>query len=490
MMHPVLKLEMLAAEDIVSRLVSIVAIDAAGREADPATEGAADASTPASAGDDVDVRVRSLLQHCVHALQHAGVEGTAAVHAFMVPGRIEVLGKHTDYAGGRSLLVAVERGFVILACARADHRIRVMDALSGEVAELAGTATPDAPLWARYPATVAHRLDRNFAEATGGCDIAFASDLPPAAGLSSSSALVVAVYLALAAVRRVSDTAIYRDRIRSAEQLAGYLGAVENGLAFGDLAGEAGVGTMGGSEDHTAIVAARRDRLVQYGFTPVHFETAVPMPASHVFVVAASGVRAEKAGAARGAYNHLAGQVHRLVHLWQTATGHATPSLAAAVRSRPDAALRLGRIIRERTDADEAGPLLSRLAQFVTESEELVPGAAAALQNGDLAAFAHHADRSQQLAARALGNQVAETMDLVQTARRLGAVAASAFGAGFGGSVWALVAATDAEHFSAAWRAAYVAGFPQHEAVCTFFTTRPGPPACRLVLPASPTAGA
>jgi galactokinase len=475
-MHAALTLGMLAADDVVSRLVSRNAVDAASS---PAT----------AAGDDLDVRACRLLQHSAHALLGAGVDRNSAVHAFMVPGRIEVLGKHTDYAGGRSLLVAVERGFVILAAARADHRVRVIDSLSGEVVD-PSVATTTSPLWARYPATVAHRLDRNFAEAMGGCDIAFASDLPPAAGLSSSSALVVAVYLALDAVRHVSGTATYHERIDSAEQLAGYLGAVENGLDFGDLAGEAGVGTMGGSEDHTAILAARRDRLVQYGFAPVTFEASVAMPSSHAFVIAASGVRAEKAGAALGAYNHLAGQVHRLLDLWRTVTGSAAPSLAAAVRSDPDAALRLSRIVRDRVDAAEAEPLLARLAQFVTESEELVPGAAGALQRGDLAAFARHVDRSQQLAVQALNNQVPETMDLVSAARSLGAVAASAFGAGFGGSVWALVPNAAAEQFLGAWRAAYVTRFPQHEAECTFFTTRAGPPASRLVLPGSPTAGA
>jgi galactokinase len=475
-MHAALKLGMLATDDVVSRLVSRDAVDAAG-------------SPASAASDDLDDRPRRLLQHCTRALLRAGVDRNSAVHAFMVPGRIEVLGKHTDYAGGRSLLVAVERGFVILAAARADHHVRVMDALSGEVVD-PSMAPATAPPWARYPATVTHRLDRNFSSVRRGCDIAFASDLPPAAGLSSSSALVVAVYLALDAVRHVSDTATYRDRIGSAEQLAGYLGAVENGLDFGDLAGEAGVGTMGGSEDHTAILAARRDRLVQYGFAPVTFEASVPMPTSYLFVIAASGVRAEKAGAALGAYNHLARQVHHLLELWRSATGTTAPSLAAAVRSEPDAALRLGRIVRDRLDAAEAEPLLARLAQFVTESEELVPGAAGALQRGDLAAFARHVDRSQQLAEHALGNQVPETGDLVRTARTLGAVAASAFGAGFGGSVWALVPSAAAEQFLGAWRGAYVARFPQHEAECTFFTTRAAPPASRLVLPGPPTAGA
>ena len=52
---------------------------------------------------------------------------------FFVPGRIEVLGKHTDYAGGRSLLSAVERGFVAVARHRTDTVVRVIDAVRGAI---------------------------------------------------------------------------------------------------------------------------------------------------------------------------------------------------------------------------------------------------------------------------------------------------------------------------------------------------------------------
>ena len=61
-----------------------------------------------------------------------------------------------------------------------------------------------------------------------------------------------------------------------------------------------------------------------------------------------------------------------------------------------------------------------------------------------MAAFGDLVDRSQQLAERRLGNQVPETIELARSARELGARAASAFGAGFGGSVWALVSRADA----------------------------------------------
>ena len=46
---------------------------------------------------------------------------------WFVPGRIEVLGKHTDYAGGRSLLCTAERGFCVGAIPRADSLVRIHD---------------------------------------------------------------------------------------------------------------------------------------------------------------------------------------------------------------------------------------------------------------------------------------------------------------------------------------------------------------------------
>ena len=135
---------------------------------------------------------------------------TRASLAFFVPGRIEVLGKHTDYAGGRSLLAAIERGIRIEVEPRADAIVRVTDTRSGEEATFAldPAIEPAAGHWSNYPMTVARRLARNFPAARHGADLAFASDLPPAAGMSSSSALIVATYLALAAVNQVETSSM------------------------------------------------------------------------------------------------------------------------------------------------------------------------------------------------------------------------------------------------------------------------------------------
>ena len=102
------------------------------------------------------------------------------------------------------------------------------------------------------------------------------------------------------------------------------------------------------------------------------------------------------------------------------------------------------------------------------------------LKMGDWKTFAHYVAASQAGAERALENQQPETTALVREGLNAGAIAASAFGAGFGGSVWALIPVTDAKDFSTRWRAAYEQVAPTSAARAQFFTTRPGPPAFEI----------
>jgi galactokinase len=124
--------------------------------------------------------------------------------------------------------------------------------------------------------------------------------------------------------------------------------------------------------------------------------------------------------------------------------------------------------------------LVTRLDQFAAEALEIIPAAGDALERGDLNALGELVDRSERGAEVLLGNQVPETVHLARSARSLGAAAASAFGAGFGGSVWALVRRDDAERFSQCWEESYLTRFPEHADRATFFVTTAGPPAMRL----------
>lgn len=430
-------------------------------------------------------RVQDVGEHvrrCARLLRESGVHDGAPVCAFVVPGRIEVLGKHTDYAGGRSLLAAPERGIAVVAAPRADGQVRVLDVARGESTCFALDAElVPAAGWANYPMTAARRLVRNFPAARTGADVAVLGDLPLAAGMSSSSAFVVAVFTALGAINRVTDDARYRSAIRTPEELAGYLATVENGEDFGTLRGDLGVGTRGGSEDHTAMICARPGHLMQYAFAPVRFERALPLPPGHRFVIAASGVHAEKTGAARERYNRAAELMRAAATLWRARTGRTEATVGAVLDADPGAVDRLRAILSDARDARFAPEaLLARVDQFIAEDREIVPAAGDALKRGDLAAFGALVDRSQQLAERLLGNQVDETSYLARAAREAGAVAASAFGAGFGGSVWALVADASASEFEARWAAGYRARFPAAAAESMFFQTGAGAPMTRI----------
>lgn len=407
---------------------------------------------------------------------HTRLAGASvARHRFWVPGRIEVLGKHTDYAGGRSLLCAVERGFCVTASPRADDVVRVVAAANGEEVAITLPAAGVSPVtgghWSNYVHTVVHRLARNFAPLVGA-DIAFASDLPIAAGVSSSSALVTALFLVIAAINDLEDRPAYRANIPDADALGGFLGAVENGLPFGGLAGEHGVGTFGGSEDHTAILRACPDKLVQYRFRPVRLERSVQLPQGHVFVIASSGVRAEKAGSALAAYNRLSTLASAALARWNDVTGDDAQSLGDAVEARGDEVI--GVLRRDSTE------LAERAEQFLIESETIIPWAAEALNAADLTAFGALVDRSMHNAERMLHNQVPQTVFLTQRARALGAPAASAFGAGFGGSVWAMVHGEAADALCRALRRDYAAHSPELADAAEFFTTSAGPPAQAL----------
>lgn len=403
--------------------------------------------------------------------------------AFFVPGRIEVLGKHTDYAGGRTMIVATQRGFALVGAARDDASIRAIAVTLGETVAFAmePDLAPRAGHWSNYPMTVARRIARNFPGPLRGVDLAFAGDLPPAAGMSSSSALIVGVFLVLAEINRLDQRPEYQAHLAKSTDLAGYLGTIENGQSFGPLAGDRGVGTFGGSEDHTAILCGQPNRISQYSYCPVRFERAIDVPPGYVFAVGASGVAAEKTGAAMALYNAASACASALVELWRAATGRDDAHLAAVLASGPNAAGRLAALAEgSKRDDFDGETLARRLAHFLAESDEIIPAAGDALARGDLAEFGRQAARSQELAERLLGNQVPETSALTALARQCGAAAASSFGAGFGGSVWALVERERAASFLVDWRDRYAAAHPERARSASFFTTTAAPAALRI----------
>jgi galactokinase len=396
--------------------------------------------------------------------------------ACWAPGRIEVLGKHTDYCGGASILAAAERGFCMLAVPRGDAVVRMLDARTNESCEFPIDTNLERTVghWSNYPQTVVRRLAKNFPEARRGATIAFASNLPPASGMSSSSAFMIATFNALTELNQLSQSERYTNSIRSREDLAGYLSTVENGLSFGPLAGDRGVGTFGGSEDHTAILCGQPNRLVQYAYCPVRFVRSIELSDDYVFAIASSGVVAEKTGAALEKYNRVSKLAAAIVELWRGETGETPTSLAEIVDSVPNAAARLQDSIARAKNLPFADvELAERLEHFLVESKA-VNATPQSINRETVKEFGLSVQVSQESGVRLLKNQTPETIRLAQIAIELGAHAASAFGAGFGGSIWALLERNKADALISAWRAKYAQEFPEPSTRADFFVSRPG----------------
>jgi galactokinase len=109
------------------------------------------------------------------------------------PGRVNLIGEHTDYSGGLVLPVAIQLG-VTLTGERGGDTIRLASAAFGDTAELslAGEPLRALPSWGRYAAAVVELVRPDI-----GLDARIESTVPIGAGLSSSAALTVAVATAL-----------------------------------------------------------------------------------------------------------------------------------------------------------------------------------------------------------------------------------------------------------------------------------------------------
>lgn len=396
------------------------------------------------------------------------------------PGRIEIFGKHTDYAGGHSLVAAVPRGITLAARRRDDGIVRVGDIFDGQVIEVDPSIEAPAHYRGlqRYVHVVAHRFFLNFPGAALGANIAIASDLPRASGLSSSSALVVGVALALIDRAGLRERPEWQQHLRRVEDVAWYLGCVENGLDFPGLPGSAGVGTHGGSQDHTAILAACTEHVSLFRFVPVTPLSETRMPADWAFVIGSSGVQADKADSVKDRYNRASNGARALHAIWRRHTNDQSRSLAEAL-ALPGAVDQLTAWLEPTADgAFSSADLDRRLRHFVRESAR-APRAAIAFRDADRATLGELAVESQREADELLGNQIPETVLMAKLARNLGAFASSNFGAGFGGSVWALVPLADAVAFGEEWVRAYARQLPEMGQV-PWFIARPGPPATTL----------
>lgn len=200
-----------------------------------------------------------------------------------VPGRVNLIGEHIDYHNLPVLPMAIRRSVRVAYRVRVDGQIHAASDLYGNRSfEWTANLTPSAAGdWVNYVKAAAQAVDGKWKLASG-IDAAVASDLPPAAGLSSSSAVLVAFTLALLRANGVEA---------SFEELMEVLPE-----------GEYFVGTRGGGMDHAAVLAGRAGHALLIHFSPVSV-TPVPIPKNWAFLVAHSLSVAEKSGAVRAEYN-------------------------------------------------------------------------------------------------------------------------------------------------------------------------------------------
>ena len=124
-----------------------------------------------------------------------------AARCFRAPGRVNLIGEHTDYNGGFVLPMAIDRSTFVAAAAREDRLVNVHSLNRGEsfTFDLDHPGEPLRGLWLDYVEGVARALESRGARLRGA-DLMLVSDVPEGAGLSSSAALEVSAGLALASI--------------------------------------------------------------------------------------------------------------------------------------------------------------------------------------------------------------------------------------------------------------------------------------------------
>ena len=344
------------------------------------------------------------------------------------PGRVNLIGEHIDYHGLAVLPMALPRRVRVVYTPRADRHISAASAVYGPrqfewTADLTPVAAGD---WENYPRAAARAVAGKWG-VLGGVDATVTSDLPAAAGLSSSSALLVAFSLALLEANGVNA---------SFEELMEILPD-----------GEQFVGTRGGGMDHAASLASRSGCATLIEFVPLAVRH-IPVPEDWSFLVAHSLQTAEKSGGVREEYN-----LRR--------------------RAGDTALARLG-LKSYREALDDAECLAVRLDNgpqrdsfLHTTSEALrVRAAVAAMERADGATFGRLLLESHASLRDRLRVSCAALDRLVESAMESGALGARLTGAGFGGCAVVLCRRDESAAIRRGIVDRYYAGFPEFEESC------------------------
>jgi len=349
------------------------------------------------------------------------VFGAAPEGVAIAPGRVNLIGEHTDYNDGFVLPMGIERGLSVAFRRRADGVLRVHSLARAETREvtIAALAPVKKPDWIDYVAGVAWVL-AGAGHPIGGADLAVGSDLPMGAGLSSSAALEVAVARALCAAYGIAWEAI---------PFAKLCQRAENEY----------VGISCGVMDQFASAASRVGRALLLDCRSLQVQ-AVPLPTHVAVVVMDTGVRRSLAASA---YNDRRASCERAVEILQAVR----PEVRALRDVSPD------QLSAERQRLDER--TWKRAAHVVAENVRPL-AVADALRHADVAtAGALMNDSHASL--RDLYEVSCEELDFMveRAVAQPGCHGARMTGAGFGGCAVALVDSAAGEAFARAVESEY-----------------------------------
>lgn len=345
--------------------------------------------------------------------------GGAPTHRVQAPGRVNLMGEHIDYLGLPVLPMALQRRVEVVFRLRDDERV-VLHNVDPAFPPVDFEIEPGLPpsvqgSWENYVKAPAHEMARRLA-IWRGIEGVVSSDVPQAAGLSSSSALVNAVGLALAYANEVgTELRDFAPLMADAEQY---------------------VGTRGGGMDQAISLGARNRAVSRITFAPLRLRHVI-VPDDWCVVVADTGVRAEKSGAARLAYNRRREECEEALRILG---GHvATKNITDKLETDYPGLLHA---LDPRTLLDVAegvlrGPTLRRFRHAVSEATR-VERAVDRIRAGDVTGFGALMDESHESLRGDYSVSCSELDELVTIAREGGAAGAKLTGAGFGGCVVAL----------------------------------------------------
>ncbi|MDQ6624807.1 MAG: galactokinase [Verrucomicrobiota bacterium] len=317
------------------------------------------------------------------------------------PGRVELLGNHTDYNEGVVLAAAIDRRITITGTGRSDEVIRLTSDLSADAAvevSLADVRPQDEQRWANYPLGVVQQFQLR-GDTIRGFEAHIVGDVPAGAGLSSSAALEVAT---AGLLMQLNDFHVVPLEVAKLCQRA------ENTF----------VGVQSGLLDQVTSVFGKADQLVYLDCRTEEIKT-IPFPAGFALVIAETGV---KHSLIAGEYNARREQCTAAAKaLGVTALRDVTPEKLEAARG-------------------SLHPLLFRRAAHIVGEDDRVWRAVAALQEGDIAAVGELMNASHESSRVNFENSTAELDLLVATAQSLPGVLGSRLtGGGFGGGTVTLV---------------------------------------------------